>query len=205
MRSQTGQISQPNFHYLRLADEIEAKIMEGDYTAGEKLPSIRKLHQQLGLSISTIYQSYIELEKRGAVESKTKSGFYVKPPSLNILPLPRLRRHRTIPKRVHISEMADDIVESMSDPAVINFGGAAPDPSILAGKSISRLIKTLPASEMIPLLAHYESPSGNLRLKRQIAGRTLGLWSGVTAEDVIITNGCLEAVGICLRAIAEPG
>lgn len=205
MKSKAQKISQPNFHYVRLADEIEAKIMKGDYRTGEKLPSLRKLHQQLGLSISTVYQSYIELEKRGAVESRSKSGFYIKPASLKVLPLPRLRRHRSVPKRVRISDMADDIVTAMSDPAVINFGGAAPDPKILAGKSLARLVKTLPGNEMIRLLAHYESPSGHLGLKRQIAGRTLGLWSGVAAEDVVITNGCLEAVGLCLRAIAGPG
>jgi DNA-binding transcriptional MocR family regulator len=44
-----------------------------------------------------------------------------------------------------------------------------------------------------------------MELKRQIARRTLGLPGGMTFEDVIPTNGCLEAVGLCLRAVAGPG
>ena len=56
--------TQLNFRYARLADEIEHKIMEGVYKAGEKLPSIRKLHDHTGYSITTAYQAYIELEKR---------------------------------------------------------------------------------------------------------------------------------------------
>ena len=73
------QLEKINFHYLRLADEIEGKIMEGEYAAGDKLPSLRKLHKELNFSITTVYQAYIELEKRGIVEPRIKSGFYVKP------------------------------------------------------------------------------------------------------------------------------
>ncbi|OQY50683.1 MAG: hypothetical protein B6230_05945 [Desulfobacteraceae bacterium 4572_89] len=67
-----------NFRYVALADEIQENIMEGRFAPGEKLPSLRKLHNQLGLSITTIHQAYIELEKRGRMEAREKSGFYVK-------------------------------------------------------------------------------------------------------------------------------
>jgi len=39
----------PDFHYLRLANELESKIMGGEYAAGDRLPSLRKLHKQLNL------------------------------------------------------------------------------------------------------------------------------------------------------------
>ena len=67
------------FRYRLLAEEIEGKIMSGTYQPGEKLPSIRKLHKQSNLSISTIYHAYMELESMGLVEARPKSGYYVNP------------------------------------------------------------------------------------------------------------------------------
>ena len=58
------------FRYARLADDLEFKIKDGVYRCGEKMPSLRKLHDQTGLSITTVYQAYIELEKRGVVEPR---------------------------------------------------------------------------------------------------------------------------------------
>jgi DNA-binding GntR family transcriptional regulator len=49
----------PGFRYARLADDLEGKIREGVYRSGEKCPSLRKLHGQTGLSITTVYQAYI--------------------------------------------------------------------------------------------------------------------------------------------------
>ena len=120
-----------NFRYLKLAGEIEKKVNLGVYLAGEKLPSIRKLHVQTGLSITTVYQAYIELEKRGIVEARQKSGYYVKPLLHHILPSPKIKRHRAVPKRVTISNLASSIVESMGDPGILRLGGTVVDPELL--------------------------------------------------------------------------
>ena len=40
------------FRYLQLASSLESKINNGVYRAGEKVPSVRKLHRQSCLSIS---------------------------------------------------------------------------------------------------------------------------------------------------------
>jgi len=73
------------FLYRQPAREIEKKILEGTYQAGEKLPSIRRLHRQTNLCISTVYQAYMELENTGFVEARPKSGYYVRPVSFNKL------------------------------------------------------------------------------------------------------------------------
>jgi DNA-binding transcriptional MocR family regulator len=42
-------------------------------------------------------------------------------------------------------------------------------------------------------------------LRRQIALR-LGDWGvRASADDIIVTNGCMEAINLCLRAVARPG
>ncbi|QTA93719.1 PLP-dependent aminotransferase family protein [Desulfonema magnum] len=196
----------PNFQYLRLANEIESKIMEGEYAAGDKLPSLRKLHKQLRLSISTVYQAYIELERRGIVEARTKSGFYVRPFLYNVLPSPKLEKQKNAtPKRVSVNAVANAIVEAMSDSDILQLGGAVPSSELLPFKQLSRTLKSVSSQEMKSLMLTYEHPSGNPELRRQIAKRTLGLSEKITADEIITTNGCIEAISLCLRAVGKAG
>ena len=65
------------YHYIKIANQLERQITAGEYLAGEKLPSLRKLRAATGRSISTVYQAYEELENRGLVEVREKSGFWI--------------------------------------------------------------------------------------------------------------------------------
>ncbi|MGD9090677.1 MAG: winged helix-turn-helix domain-containing protein, partial [Desulfobacterales bacterium] len=93
------------FRYRHLAEEIEQKILSGTYHPGERLPSIRKLHKQSSLSISTIYHAYLELESMGLVEARPKSGYYVNPVALQNLKIPRFKKASFPPKKVRLSSM----------------------------------------------------------------------------------------------------
>ncbi len=198
-------LSQPNFQYVRLADEIEEKIKQGIYKAGDKLPSLRKLHDRTGFSITTVYQAYIELEKRDMVEPRLKSGFYVKAFLKKILPVPKLKKHAAIPQKISINALSNSIVESMSDPTMLQLGGASPSSDLLPIKQLFRTLKTSKAQPLIHAMIQYEYPAGSLELRRQIAKRSFGLGSKISEDDIIITNGCMEAVYFCLRAVAGPG
>ncbi len=193
------------FRYQNLADEMQNKIQAGQYRAGEKLPSIRKLHARSRLSVTTIYQAYIELEKRGFIESKSKSGFFVKPRLLQEVRAPRMRTHESRPATVHVNALARVIVEKMSEPGIVNLGGALPDPAFLPTKALTRILKSWPAKEVEHMLASYEHPSGYPELRREIARRTVGVPSASLMDEMIITNGCMEAVSLCLRAVARAG
>ena len=194
------------FRYLKLAGEIENKVVKGVYLAGEKLPSIRKLHTRTGFSITTVYQAFIELEKRGIVEARQKSGYYVKPLLHQILPAPKIRLHRAVPKKVTINNLASSIVEAMSDPGMLRLGGTVVDPELLPYKQLMASAKSIPARQFKDMLTLYANPAGSEALRHQIARHSLYIsHRATTPEDLIITNGCLEAVSLCLQAIARPG
>ena len=193
------------FQYVSLADEIQDKIASGQYRAGEKLPSLRKLHARARLSISTVYQAYIELEKRGLVESRDKSGFFVKARLYGHQAVPRLKIVEPVPKPVNVDALAKVIVEKISEPGIVNLGGAMPDPAHLPLKPLTRALKSVNGEEMARMLSLYENPSGSLELRREIVRRTTGVARSGMVEEVVITNGCLEAVSLCLRAVARAG
>jgi DNA-binding transcriptional MocR family regulator len=196
-----------NFRYVALADEIQKNITEGVFAPGEKLPSLRKLHTHLGLSVSTIHQAYIELEKRGRVEAREKSGFYVMALETNPLCKPPREKEdaRPRPSRVKINELAQTILSDLQSDKILQLGAVMPSKELMPIKQLSRIMKSIPMEELEECMANYDLCAGFLGLREALAKRMLGYACMVTPEDIITTNGCLEAVSLCLRAVASPG
>jgi DNA-binding transcriptional regulator YhcF (GntR family) len=67
-----------DFLYVQLAERIEKQIRQNLLKAGDKLPSVRALSGEQHISISTAFKTYVELENRGMIEARPKSGYYVK-------------------------------------------------------------------------------------------------------------------------------
>ncbi|MDH5524656.1 MAG: PLP-dependent aminotransferase family protein [Desulfobulbaceae bacterium] len=205
-KSQTKQgNAQSRFQYLRLADAMEEEIKKGVYRTGEKLPAIRTLHAQAGVSITTVCQAYGELENRGLVEPRPKSGYYVKPRLHNILPLPTVRPHRARPEKVQVNVLAETMQETISNQSMLPLGTAVPSPDLLPLKQLASSARTVAARYLKNNNIGYGSPGGLPALRRQIAKRMVGCGVQCNEEDIIITNGCMEAITLCLRAIAKPG
>lgn len=63
--------------YLQIYDNIKNEILSGDAPAGEKLPSLRRLSKELGVSITTTELAYNQLLVEGYIVSRPQSGYYV--------------------------------------------------------------------------------------------------------------------------------
>lgn len=196
--------SKKGFLYRHLVDDIEQKIMNGVYQPGEKLPSIRKLHKQSNLSISTIYHAYVELETMGLVLARPKSGYFVNPVALQKLKIPKFQKISYPPKKVKLSSMINSVISAISNPHLIPLGSTVTDSALLPFKHFSRILKDISHKEL-KFMISYSLSEGFPELRRQIALRTVGVIEGIQPEDVIITNGCMEAVALSLLAVTEPG
>jgi DNA-binding transcriptional MocR family regulator len=192
------------FLYRHLVDEIEQKIMIGTYQPGEKLPSIRKLHKQSNLSISTIYHAYVELEAMGLVQARPKSGYYVNPVALQRLKVPKFQKTSYPPKKVKLSSMINSVISAISNPHLLPLGSTVTDSDLLPFKYFSRILKDLSHKELQGMIS-YSLSEGFPELRRQIALRTVGVIDGITPGDIVITNGCMEAVALSLLASTQPG
>lgn len=193
------------FQYTALADEMARKI-EGDvFLPGDRLPSLRETHQRTGLSITTVYKAYIEMESRGLVEARDKSGFYVASRTAAKTSRPGLREHGMAPKRVNLRASVLEMVHRMSQPGVVRLGCALPDEGLLPARHLGRAMKSLAASRPEEMFVLYADPTGMPELRREIAKLALHAGRGVSESDVVVTNGCLEALNLCLRAAAGPG
>jgi DNA-binding transcriptional MocR family regulator len=192
------------FRYRHLVEEIEQRIMSGTYRPGEKLPSIRRLHDQLSLSVSTVYHAYTELEALGLVEARPKSGYYVNPVVLERLKAPKFEKISYPPKRVKLSSMINSVISAISNPHLLALGSTVIDAELLPFKYFSRILKEISHKDLRTLIS-YSLSEGLPELRRQLALRTLGVIKGISPEDVIITNGCMEGLALSLLATTQPG
>src|ERR1044072_6826726 len=64
--------------YMQVAEGIEQMIHEEVLRIGDKLPSVRVLSEEYGISMGTAFQAYYHLEGKGLIEARPKSGYYVR-------------------------------------------------------------------------------------------------------------------------------
>src|SRR6266446_6562502 len=64
--------------YLQVVDQIKAAAATGTLQAGEALPSIRPLAEELRVNRNTIAKAYGELENQGVIETIPGKGCFVK-------------------------------------------------------------------------------------------------------------------------------
>ena len=63
--------------YIQLVEELELRILNGTYTSGTKLLSVRDLAGEAQVNPNTMQKALSELEKKGLISSKRTSGNFI--------------------------------------------------------------------------------------------------------------------------------
>ena len=71
------EFSEPRGIYLQIADRIRDRILQGEWKAGERIPSIRELAIELGVNPNTVTRSYQALLDWGIVANQRGRGYFV--------------------------------------------------------------------------------------------------------------------------------
>jgi GntR family transcriptional regulator len=66
--------------YLQLVDQVKLAAAAGTLRAGESLPSIRPLAEQLRVNRNTVAKAYAELESQGVIETVAGKGCFLRAP-----------------------------------------------------------------------------------------------------------------------------
>lgn len=79
--SQPGSVTMPpkQLTYEEIADDLEARIVSGEYPAESKLPSYRDLAAIYGVNVSTIGRAMALLRDRELVYGQQGRGVFVEP------------------------------------------------------------------------------------------------------------------------------
>jgi DNA-binding transcriptional regulator YhcF (GntR family) len=102
--------------YLQLVDQVKSAAAAGLLRAGDALPSIRPLSEELRVNRNTVAKAYTQLEAEGIVESQQGRGCFVRAPQSPLRKDARRKRlvagvDEVIVQAHHLQVPADDLLD----------------------------------------------------------------------------------------------
>ncbi len=188
--------------YRRLADELATAVRAGSLRPGQRLPSIRALSRQRQVSVSSVLGALRWLEREGWVEARPRSGYFVRPRPAAAMGVPPAAA--TIPLE-GTAERVYRIFKAGVEQDLVPLAAAFPGPSLYPHKALARHLQQVVRQRPEVLTTYLENPIGEPALRQQIARRTVALGCPLGADELIITNGCTEAVNLALQLVTQAG
>jgi DNA-binding transcriptional MocR family regulator len=190
--------------YQKIAQELSALIEKGVLRPGERVPSVRRASRQHGVNAGTVLHAYAQLEARGLIEARPQSGYYVRARERRLAPEPAVSKPRSRVTDVDVSRLVFQVLDAIKDPDIVPLGSAFPSPELFPLQKLNTTAAAV-ARRQSSWASVADLPPGNAELRRQIALRYLESGCVISAEDVLITCGAMEAINLCLQAVARPG
>jgi DNA-binding transcriptional MocR family regulator len=190
--------------YERYADEIATLIRRQTLRPGDRLPSVRQASASRRISPATVFEAYYLLEARGLIHARPRSGYYVSAASAAATPAPAISRPKQTPAPVAINELVFQILGSVRERNVAPLGSAFPAPDLFPLAQLSRSLSK-GMRDLDPWRIVEDLSPGSERLRRQIARRYGVAGLTINPEEIVITNGAMEALNLSLAAVTRPG
>ena len=192
------------FRYEKIANRVRQLIEKGTYRPGDRIPSVRQMSEQQGVSISSVLQAYMQLESEGVIEARPQSGYYVCAPAASPLPEPEISSPGLDPSHVNLHDLMMMVMRDTLNPKLIQLGAAMPNLELLPTERMNRIMAGL-ARKASKEMHQYQLPPGIEALRVQIAKRAVNSGCQLSPSDIVITSGGTEAINLCLHAVCKPG
>lgn len=190
--------------YLKVAKVIETQIANGVLKIGDRLPSVRIMSKEQGVSISTILQAYYNLESKGLIETRPQSGYFISFSPGKFKAVPQKTKPEPVVSSSDAEDMIAEVYNNIADDSLVKFSLSVPSQEFLPiaklNKAMVEAMRKLPASGTM-----YESIQGNENLRRQIARWSINWGGSLSPDDLVTTAGCMNALSFSLMAVAEKG
>ena len=192
------------FVYLRIAGVIENQILDNILRTGDKLPSLRTICREYGVSQNTALNAYYHLESKMLIETRPQSGYYVRYSRTRIPSIPKITNPSMIASYGDGELMVSKVYGNLGEDSNLALSLGTPANELLPiaklNKGLLQATRDLKGSGVTS-----DKVEGNERLRRQIARWSFAMECNFTHEDIITTNGCLNALSYCMMAVTEKG
>ncbi len=198
-------MSKSEFLYDAIAQELTQAIDQGTYSVGTRMPSLRQLCEQYHVSMTTAQQVYSVLEDASLIATRPRSGYYVRSRAREFDTQPAASQPIDTPYDAPYSKDAITSYEEFYSDDIYQFGSiGSPSEELIPDRILARHI-TKAVKEFPSQSCQYDSPMGDLELRKQIVLRMYDAGCRVNAENIIITQGCQGALALALQAITTKG
>jgi DNA-binding transcriptional MocR family regulator len=190
--------------YIKIANSLEQQISRDVLKVGDKLPSIRMICRQHGVSMSTAQFAYYELEAKSLIEPRPQSGFYVSNSFRKKLAMPEASRPESKPAVKTVTDIIENSFNPSGEKNFTVFSRGVPAtqllPVVKLNKAMFQAVRSLPGGGTT-----YEPLQGNEKLRIQIAKWSFNWKGNLSEKDILTTAGCMSAVSYCLMALTKRG
>lgn len=189
--------------YEQIAHQLRTEIQQGGYEIGARLPGIRQLAASFGASITTLQTACNLLQDEGVIEARHRSGLFVCPPRQPRLPPPQQSSQPEVPMILTPTALSTEVMQQTLNAENIALGAAIPEAPFLGLTLIQGV-----SNRSLRQRGHdlkYAVPPGLPALRDAIAQAHTARGAPVSADSIVITNGCHEALVLALRCTTRPG
>lgn len=182
----------------QIVDGLVAMIERRQLAEGTRLPSVRRLSRQLGVSAFTVVTAYDRLAARGTIEPRAGTGFFIARRAAD----PALARIETPPETPDTALGLTRAALDLGPIAVPAGAGYLPPEWMEDGLPPSLVVKV--ARRAGGLLSPCPAP-GLPTLREQLVQRLQqnGIPAGI--DNVVVTLGATQAFDLIARALLAPG
>ncbi|MBS0370096.1 MAG: PLP-dependent aminotransferase family protein [Proteobacteria bacterium] len=195
--------------YARVAGHYRRAIHAGVLAPGARMPSLRTLTRTHQVSLSTALQACRSLEDEGLLEARARSGYFVlRQRHAQLQPVREPDLRQALPDPASFSGIHDRVSDFVTKcerfPVHTNlalaFGAPEAYPQEALKNAALRALRRHPEVLVSPV-----PPQGDPGFRKVLAQRALAAGMQPTADEILVTHGCTEAINLALRAVAQPG
>lgn len=186
--------------YRQLVAGLQQRIRSGALPPQTRLPTVRQLAQQLGVTRLTVHSAYAELQAGGWVEATVGRGTFVAARVGDLLAPPEIQFGREVTP----AGMMADILRMTQLPGLLALAKADPAQEFFPMRNWQRAIELAMEADG-PLLMGYTTAQGDLGLRVALAEvlRERGL--SVGPDEVMVTAGVTNGMSLITELLARPG
>jgi 2-aminoadipate transaminase len=181
--------------YRQLGDYLQRLIETGDLRSGDRLPPTRELAGQLGLNRTTISAAYERLESAGLIKGEVGRGSYV-------CGGPERRAELNWTRALTASVSTSAGIAAIG---AISFTSSRPSEKLFPIDEFRECCREVLDSRNLKSLLQLGSPGGYEPLRRYLLDRAIQNGIASDSDDILITNGCQQALDLLRRALVLPG
>jgi DNA-binding transcriptional MocR family regulator len=182
--------------YRQLGLYLRHQMQSGRLRRGDRLPPTRELALKLGLNRTTVSAAYDVLENEGLIRGEVGRGSFVTGGALTNGG--SLNWSRAIVGSVSTGA-------GMPLPDGINFSSSRPSEKLFPIEEFRGACREVLESRSLKTLMQLGSPGGYEPLRRYLLERATASGVARESDDILITNGCQQALDLLRRALVRAG
>lgn len=183
----------------QIAGHYREAILAGRLRPGERLPPIRTVAAEAGVTRATVHEAYRQLCDHGLVTGEVGRGTTVLAHAGTVGPGPLSPFAEAALRQVQDAPQAPSLPNDREP--VANFADLPPDGSLFPVTELRTALDRVLRERGAELLG-YHQPAGLPELRRLLALRE---GEGQPAESVLVTSGAQQGIDLVLRTLCAPG